>query len=198
MTLSTNNHGTSYVEWSSVIAGTVLAAAISFIFLQFGSGLGLAASKEWAGEPDKVRWTLILTGLWLIWVQVSASLAGGYVAGRMRRPLADATPHESEIRDGLHGLLVWASGTALAILGVAFASLLAALAPHHADMAQGEMAANVTAHFAKTAGIIAGFGVLATSLISAVAAYWAGTCGGDHRDQNTDLSRYVSFRNTKR
>jgi hypothetical protein len=49
-------------------------------------------------------------------------MAGGYLTGRMRRRAFDATPHESDVRDGTHGLLVWALGTllgaALAIAGV--------------------------------------------------------------------------------
>ncbi len=35
-------------------------------------------------------------------------MAGGYLTGRMRRRFHDATEHESDIRDGAHGLLVWA------------------------------------------------------------------------------------------
>src|SRR5690606_3842306 len=59
-------------------------------------------------------WIAIIGGLWLLWVQVSASIAGGYLAGRMRRRHGDATEYESDIRDGSHGLVVWALATLVA------------------------------------------------------------------------------------
>ena len=188
----------SYVEWGAVIAGTVLATAISAILLQFGSGLGLSASKEWAGEPERIRWLIIASGLWLLWVQVTAAMAGGYLAGRMRRPLEVSNTHESEVRDGAHGLLVWASGTVVTIAGLAFMAFLAALAPQHAAEAQAQMDAGTTHHFAKVAGLIFGFGATATSMVAAVAAWWAATLGGDHRDRSVDFSRYLSFRVVRR
>jgi hypothetical protein len=47
-------------------------------------------------------------------------MAGGYLAGRMRRRALDASEHESDVRDGTHGLLVWALGTLLgAFLAIA-------------------------------------------------------------------------------
>ena len=42
----------------------------------------------------------------VIWVTVTSFLAGGYLAGRMRRRRS-VSPHETEVRDGVHGLLVW-------------------------------------------------------------------------------------------
>ena len=200
MTTITTNHTSSYVEWSSVIAGTVVATAISFLLIQFGGGLGFAAAKEWGDDVHKVRWLIILTGVWLLWVQVSASIAGGYIAGRMRRPLADASAHESEVRDGAHGLLVWATGTVITMLGLALAGFAASLMPEHAQAAANHVDAAVAAtpSFAKAASLISGFGMIATSAVSAVAAYWAGTLGGDHRDSGLDLSDRISFRRNRR
>ena len=54
-------------------------------------------------------------------MQVSSFIAGAYLAGRLRRRLQDATTHEVEVRDGSHGLLVWA-------LGVLVGAMLAASA----------------------------------------------------------------------
>lgn len=48
--------------------------------------------------------------LWFVWVQVSSFLAGGYITGRLRRRVGDASEHESDVRDGSHGLLAWALG----------------------------------------------------------------------------------------
>jgi hypothetical protein len=41
---------------------------------------------------------------------VSSFMAGGYVTGRLRHRFNDSTEHESDVRDGAHGLLVWAGG----------------------------------------------------------------------------------------
>ena len=41
--------GFKFVEWSAIIAGAVLAAALSFVFLTFGSAIGLSAVSPW---PD--------------------------------------------------------------------------------------------------------------------------------------------------
>jgi hypothetical protein len=45
--------------------------------------------------------------------------AGGYLCGRMRRRAGDANPDEVEARDGIHGLMVWATG---AIVGTVLAA----------------------------------------------------------------------------
>src|SRR6201999_1604817 len=50
----------------------------------------------------------VAIAIWSIWVLVSSLIAGGYLAGRFRHRTYDATEHESDVRDGAHGLLVWA------------------------------------------------------------------------------------------
>ena len=100
----------SYIDWPAVLAGAVLAAAVAFVLLAFGSALGLTIASPYRGESASFKWFAIAAGLWLVWVHVSSSLAGGYLTGRMRRRIGDATEHESDVRDGVHGLLVWAVG----------------------------------------------------------------------------------------
>ena len=34
-------------------------------------------------------------------------MCGGYLTGRLRRRVHDASEHESDVRDGAHGLVVW-------------------------------------------------------------------------------------------
>ncbi|MEO3387552.1 hypothetical protein [Mesorhizobium sp. CAU 1741] len=104
----------SYVDWPAIFAGAAVAAAISLVLLTFGSALGLSLTSAHEGESLSLYWIAIIGGLWLLWVQVSASIAGGYLAGRMRRRHGDATEHESDIRDGSHGLVVWAVATLVA------------------------------------------------------------------------------------
>lgn len=110
------DEGRSYMDWPAIFAGAALAAAISLVLLTFGAALGLSLTSAHEGESASLFWIAIVGGLWLLWVQVSASFAGGYLAGRMRRRHGDATEYESDIRDGSHGLVVWAVATLAAAL----------------------------------------------------------------------------------
>lgn len=102
--------GASYLDWSAIVAGAVLATAISLVLFAFGAALGLGmVSPEEGAAPG--RWIAIAAGLWFVWVVVTANMAGGYLAGRMRRRTGDATPDESDTRDGANGLTVWAVAT---------------------------------------------------------------------------------------
>lgn len=100
----------SYMDWPAIFAGTVLASAISFVLLTFGSAIGLSLTSAYEGRGISLIGFAIAAALWLLWVQISSFIAGGYLTGRMRRRHFDATEHESDIRDGSHGLIVWALG----------------------------------------------------------------------------------------
>ncbi len=94
------------VDWPAIFAGAVFASAIAFLFTTFGAAIGLSMTSLIDGENSAI-WAVIAVGLWVMWVAVSSFLAGGYVTGRLRRPLPDATQHEVDVRDGLHGLVMW-------------------------------------------------------------------------------------------
>jgi hypothetical protein len=102
-----------YVEWGPVFAGALLAAALSFVLLTFGTAIGLSAASPWpnSGLPTKAIASLAV--FWAVVQQIGAFMAGGYVAGRMRSRWQNATEHEAEFRDGLHGGLVWAVGVVI-------------------------------------------------------------------------------------
>lgn len=105
-----------YVDWAAIIAGAVLASAISILMFTFGTAIGLSMLSPWEGEGASATAYFITLALWTLWVVVSSFMAGGYIAGRMRRRIGDGTEHEVEVRDGAHGLLVWALGLVLASL----------------------------------------------------------------------------------
>jgi hypothetical protein len=112
----------SYVDWAAILAGGVFALAISFLLLSFGASLGLSLTSPYRGEGVSASWLAIASGIWFAWVIITAFGAGGYLAGRMRRRAEDATADEVQVRDGTHGLIVWATGalvsTLLAAAGV--------------------------------------------------------------------------------
>jgi len=121
--ISDNPTGSSYVEWSAIFAGAILTSAIIVLMTAFGSAIGLSLVSPYHG-PSPIIFYIALA-LWFTWITVSSFVAGGYVTGRMRRPVDGATPHEVHVRDGVHGLVVWAVavaiGTSLASLSIASA-----------------------------------------------------------------------------
>jgi len=115
-----------YVDWGAILGGTFVAAAISSVFLAFGSAIGLSLASFQSGSAIPAAGAVIAAGLWLLWVQVSGFIGGGYIAGRMRRRIGDATPHEVEMRDGAHGLFVWGVGVVAGLLLTGFLALAGA------------------------------------------------------------------------
>ncbi len=184
--------GGSYIEWSTIFAGAVLACAISTVLLQFGAVVGLSnITPQISADANITPGFVLGTGIWLLWVQVIASLSGGYLAGRMRAPIPGATEHERDMRDGVHGLMVWALATVAVVLAASVAGAVMALADNPTtDAMQTAELASVQ----KSANVIFAFSAAATSLVSGVVSWWAATLGGDHRDTQADHARYFSFR----
>jgi len=116
----------SYVDWPAIFAGTVLACAISLLLLTFGSAIGLSLTSAYEGSGISFMGFSIAAALWLVWVQVSGFMAGGYLTGRLRRRNYDATEEESDIRDGAHGLTVWALGLLIGAF-IAFSGVASAV-----------------------------------------------------------------------
>src|SRR5690349_15798305 len=78
----------SYLEWSAIFGVAVLSAAITTVMAAFGSALGgLSLVSVDTGRSSGLTALTIAAGLWAIWITVSACSAGGYLAGRMRRPI---------------------------------------------------------------------------------------------------------------
>jgi hypothetical protein len=140
----------SYVDWPAIIAGIVLASAISLVLLTFGSALGLSFINFRAGADVLPVWVAIAGASWLLWVQVSSFMAGAYLTGRLRKRHLDATEHESDVRDGAHGLIVWAGGLVIgAIIATGGISALVS--------AVGSTAATLTTAASNVADDAAGF-----------------------------------------
>lgn len=131
---------TGFVEWGPVFAGALLAAALSFVLLTFGSAIGLSATSPWPNSGLSAKVVASLAVFWAMTQQIGAFMAGGYIAGRMRTRWADTPQHEIDFRDGLHGALVWAVGI---VIGAAlFMATVGAVARTGAEVA-GKTAASV-------------------------------------------------------
>ena len=106
----------TYLHWSPIVAGAIVAAAVSFVLISFGSGLGLAVASPSSSWRDTSAILALLAGLWLLLTSLAAFGLGGYLAGHLREAWSAARPDAVELRDGIHGLLVW--GLAILIGGV--------------------------------------------------------------------------------
>ena len=113
--------GPTYLHWSSILAGAIVAAAVSFVLLSFGSGIGLAVASPSSTWRDSSAALALVGGLWLLLTSLASFGLGGYLAGRLREFWSDATPDAVDFRDGIHGLVVWG----LAIIIGAFLALSA-------------------------------------------------------------------------
>ena len=112
----------SHIDWPAIFVGAVLATSIAFVLNSFGAAIGLSVMSPFGEDGIGSMGVLIAVAVWMIWVLVSSYMAGAYVTGRMRRRLFDATEHESEVRDGVHGLAVWALGVLLSAVVLASAT----------------------------------------------------------------------------
>lgn len=115
-----------YVEWSAVFAGALVAAAISFVLLTFGAAIGLSLTSPWPSSGLSGRAVVYVAVAFAVIQQIGSFMAGGYIAGRLRRRWHEGDADESDFRDGVHGALVWAVAVVIgAILVFSTAGALA-------------------------------------------------------------------------
>jgi hypothetical protein len=104
----------SSVQWGPVIAGAFTAAALAFVLHAFAAAVGLAVSSTAPTWRDASVGLWLLSGVYLILVALASYGLGGYVAGLIRERFTDGRLRdEIDLRDGVHGLLVWALATLL-------------------------------------------------------------------------------------
>lgn len=117
----------SYLDWPAILGGAVVAVAVGTVFTTFGAALGLSVISAERGEGS-FDVMLIVSAIWIVITMVASYMAGGYIAGRMRRRVDSATPDEVSARDGLNGLVVWGVGvivSAMLVHGAVSTSLSA-------------------------------------------------------------------------
>lgn len=108
---TTGGTSTSAVSWGAIFAGAAAAAALSLILLLLGTGLGLSSVSPWSNEGASVTALGIGTILWVTFMQLAASVLGGYIAGRLRTKWVGLHTEEVAFRDTAHGFLAWAVAT---------------------------------------------------------------------------------------
>lgn len=102
---------TTNTDWPAILAGAAIASAISVVLAAFGSAIGLSLASPYGGVSPATHYVALT--LWVLWVTIVSFAAGGYVCGRLRHRSDDVTTEEVDMRDGAHGLVVWAISTLL-------------------------------------------------------------------------------------
>lgn len=101
------------VAWTPVIAGALVATAISTVLVTFGAGVGLGVASTSPTWRDASVALWLLSGIYLILVALISFGTGGYLAGRFRAITVAADQNEVEHRDGMHGICAWALAVVL-------------------------------------------------------------------------------------
>lgn len=209
-------HEGSYVDWAAILAGAAVATSIAFVFSTFGAAIGLSFASPYDGEGSAFAAALAV-GLWMLWTTISSFMTGGYITGRMRRRIDQATEDEVHVRDGIHGLTVWAvavligavlltsgadtvvnatadlsSTVAIAADGTTQTAVAADGAVQDATntVAVNEAEIKAAADTARKAAILSAFALAASLLIAGAGAYWAAGVGGQHRDEGRAFGRF--------
>lgn len=104
----------SAVSWPAIIAGGLVAAALTLLLLALGAGIGFVVITPWSGTAD-ITTTRAATigGIFMAVTAVMASALGGYVTGRLRVRWAHTAKDEVYFRDTAHGVLAWAFATVM-------------------------------------------------------------------------------------
>ncbi|MBM6596781.1 hypothetical protein [Microvirga pudoricolor] len=92
------------VSWGAVLAGVVIALVVQLLLNMLGVGIGAATLDPGTADNPSTASFSIGAGIWFLASGIVASLASGYVAGRL-----SGQPRRSTA--GWHGLTAWAVTT---------------------------------------------------------------------------------------
>jgi hypothetical protein len=119
------SHDSWSLDWTSIITGALVAAAVSVILVTFGTAVGLGVSSASPTWRDASIALFVLSGIFLILQSLVSFGCGGYLAARVRSPYDSSISEETERRDGFHGLASWALAILIGVVAAAFISLAA-------------------------------------------------------------------------
>lgn len=112
----------SAVSWGAVLAGAVIAAALTVTLIVGGSGLGFLSVSPWQNDGASGTTIAVGTIVWLLLTQIIAYGIAGYVTGRLRTKWTDVLGDEVFFRDTAHGFIVWAVSSIVGVVLIASAA----------------------------------------------------------------------------
>lgn len=92
------------VSWGAVFAGAAVALVTQLLINLLGMGIGMATLDPGTNDNPSATSFSIGAGIWWVMSGILASLAGGYIAGRLSGKPVETTA-------ALHGLTAWAATT---------------------------------------------------------------------------------------
>ena len=110
------------LQWTPIVAGAFVAAAVSSILITFGAAIGLGISSTAPTWRDASIALWVASGIYLILQALVSFGCGGYIAGRCRVPYETGAGEDVERRDGLQGVSSWALAV---LMGVAITAIIA-------------------------------------------------------------------------
>jgi hypothetical protein len=177
----------SATSWGAIIAGALVAVAVSLILIALGAGLGFASVSPWSDQGVSAGAFSIAAVIWFIVMQWISSLLGGYITGRMRTRWIGTHVHEVFFRDTANGLVTWALATVVvaSVLGSGLASGLGGGAKAVTSVASAGVQG--AAHGAMAGGSNANFGYGIDKLFRSATPGAADASGGDSRAEATRI-----------
>ena len=91
----------SYIDWSGVFVGAIVATATSWLLLTFGSAIGLLAVSPYTLNSTSAATVSMAAAVWFALTQIYSVGMGAYIAARLRPRHADGM--EDEVRFRVHG-----------------------------------------------------------------------------------------------
>lgn len=159
------------MDWPAIFAGAAIAAGAMVVFTGFTAAIGLGSVSAEPGE-GMGTFAMILFGLFAFLSTLGSYALGGYVAGRMRTPVSGVGSEETQARDGVHGLTVWAVGTILSAI-MTFGALSGGV------RAVGSVAGTaIEASGSAVGGALQGAGQLAGGVVSGAGQVAGGVVSG--------------------
>lgn len=102
-----------YVDWPAIFGAVIVSSASTMLLGAIGVALGLAAVSPWSYNNPSPTAMTVAGAAWFALSALYAGAVGGYIVGRLRKPVLDATAEERSNRDGLNALVTWGLGLLL-------------------------------------------------------------------------------------
>jgi hypothetical protein len=106
----------SYISWPAVFAGNAVTGGLILVMLPLGAAAGLAMASFYSGRSASattIGWSAII---WLAFMYLFSTWAGGYVVGRLRARAGEANIEEVRFRDSVNGVVFWGVGMIVSAL----------------------------------------------------------------------------------
>jgi hypothetical protein len=116
----------SHIDWPGVFVGVVIALAMSWLLLTFGSAVGLISVSPYTFTAETGATLTIAAAVWFALAQIYSLSVGAYIAARLRPRAEGPNGDELTFRDGVSGLTVWALSIVLGLVLAGMVTLSAA------------------------------------------------------------------------